>query len=366
MAPKTVVIIGGSFGGLKVARGLLKDVPVAAPRILAKPKAFSKNQYLIPIKDGFTSYGENFKLIVGTATEIDETNRAITILRSDTDDRFTLEYDYLVIASGSSTASATDGALAPFKRFGSSDLSEQISNIQKSIASAKSIIIGGAGPIGIELVGELTEARRTEAIITLVSATKQLLPMLKKSSGDTAEKILKRRGVRIIKGSKVTNAVNQGFSWEVTLSDGQILNADLYISAVGVTPNNSFIPKEFLDKNGWVEVDEQFHVTGSKNKNIYAIGDITALPTRTVMKIDERFPILVDNLKADILKSASKRPTYVTSAEIEKSKAMMFVPIGAGAGTGQMMGMTPWSWVVKMIKGKDFFVPKAASLAGLA
>jgi hypothetical protein len=46
---------------------------------------------------------------------------------------------------------------------------------------------------------------------------------------------------------------------------------------------------------------------------------------------------------------------------------MMVVPVGEGGGTGQLFGMVPFSFMVKMIKGRDFFISKAAgALEGTA
>ncbi|RHZ61565.1 hypothetical protein CDV55_104254 [Aspergillus turcosus] len=368
MAPKTVVIIGGSFAGLKVARGLLDEIPgdtirvvminpsekfyycIAAPRILAKPKAFRPDEYLIPIAPAFSHYGQRFQLFVGLATRIEEAGRTVTVAPTQ-GEPVTVPFDYLVLASGSSTKSTQQGFLHAGSHCGS-------------------IIVGGAGPIGIEFVGELLEAwsDKPKRSITLVSSTEQLLPVLKASAGNAAERFLVDRGVKLIKGHKVMDAVNNGSSWTVNLSNGQSLTADLYVSTAGVLPNSSYIPRDFLDAEGWVRIDDKFHVRSatSTKSHIYAVGDITSLPTRTLVKINEQVPILVKNLKADLEGSSTARPAYDVKAASDGKRILMFVPLGSRTGTGQMMGFVPWGWMVAKIKGKDFFVSKAASMAGLA
>jgi NADH dehydrogenase FAD-containing subunit len=70
-----------------------------------------------------------------------------------------VDYDYLVIASGSSTLSTLGKAsdVAPFKHTGNNDIQSSIKTAQHEIAAAKSIVIAGAGPAGIEFAGEIAD-----------------------------------------------------------------------------------------------------------------------------------------------------------------------------------------------------------------
>jgi apoptosis-inducing factor 2 len=109
-----------------------------------------------------------------------------------------------------------------------------------------------------------------------------------------------------------------------------------------------------------VQVDDELRVTaGSQSKHgrrdqlIYAVGDITTHPVRMAMKVGEQVPVVVANLKADIT-GQGKRATYVQNPK-------MLVPVGASTGTGVAMGWV-WSKLVSLMKGRDFFVSKAAGL----
>jgi len=373
----TVVVIGASFAGLGVTNGLLKGLSnrvkvvlinpsdkwyfnIAAPRIFAKPSAFNPDQYLITFAKSFSQYGkESFEFIKGSATHIDTAAKKVIV---SVPGQTSVSYDYLVIASGSSTTSQTTGLPVPFKSTGADDLKNSIRKAQDAIAEAKSIIIGGAGPIGVEFAGELAEAwkGRTGTSITLVSASEYVLPMLKQSAGQAAEKLLAKNNVKVVREHRVVDAFHQTDGqkgWIVSLDNGEKLKADVYVSSTGVTPNSQFVPDEYLSSEGWVNVDTNFRV-GSQP--IYAVGDITTHPIRTSMKVAEQIPVVVSNLKADIAGSG-KRATYAPN-----TKMMMLVPVGSSSGTGQMMGIVPWGKMVAMIKGKDFFVSKARSLAGLA
>ncbi|OGE52310.1 hypothetical protein PENARI_c010G00286 [Penicillium arizonense] len=390
MAPVNVVIVGGSYAGLHIAHSLLRDVPdaqvtlinpstsffwnIAAPRIVAKPKAFRTEQYLLPIKDAFAGYRPDaFRFIAGTASAIDTTAKTVSV-NSNGGASAAVPYDYLVIASGSTT-SATSGSLTgtsiPFKQANHDDMEELIKSAQGHISGAKEIVIGGAGPIGVELAGELAEAveqsgNAGKVSITLVSATARVLPMLKPSASSAARKMLEQRKIKIITSKRVMGVetpADDGSSWTVSLEGGDKLSADLYIPTTGVVPNNSFIPAEFLDKDGWVTVNSEMRVQSSDGKSqpIFAAGDITNNSMRLSFKAIEQAHVAAANLKADIIGTGAIK-TFEQGDGI-----MMVVPVGETGGTGQIFGFVPFSFMVKMIKSKHFFIDKAAgALAGKA
>ncbi|KAI9739788.1 MAG: hypothetical protein M1834_006509 [Cirrosporium novae-zelandiae] len=373
----TIVIVGGSYAGIAAAHAILKEIRtvkvilinpsdkfyfnIAAPRILAKPEAFEPEQYLLPIATGFSRYPKSsFEFIVGSASLINTIARTVRV-----GDAREVEYDYLLIASGSTTASTIGqhSLLAPFKSTGIKNIASSINSAQQKVASANVIVVAGAGPVGVEFVGELADVSGKSGgrDIILISGTSKLLPMLKDAAGDAAEKILLNKGVEIIKGQKVTRAEEDSSSgkWKVTLQNGKEITSDIYISTTGAIPNNSFIPPEFLSSEGWVGVDDGLRVKSSVGGDtgrplpIFAIGDIIDRPSRLAMKVAEQVRVLTANLKADVL-GHGKRLTYSPG-----QKMAMIIPVGETSGTGEMFGWVPWGKIVKMIKGKDFFVSRA-------
>ncbi|OJJ03435.1 hypothetical protein ASPVEDRAFT_42906 [Aspergillus versicolor CBS 583.65] len=377
MASKTVVIIGASFAGIPVAHSLLKQVPsvkvilinpsstfyyvIAAPRILAKPKAFRSDQYLLPIEREFVQYKRDaFEFILGAVTSIDTPARTVTV-----DGEKTVPFDYLVIASGSTARSMTNetGTLIPFKPPKSDHVQLLIEEAQRKISQATKIVIAGAGPIGVETAGEIAQAaqdRGADVHITLVSAKERVLPELKPRAGETAEQQLKQLKVEVVKSRKVTGATQaaEGSTWTVSLDNAQTLTADVYIPTVGVVPNNSFIPQEFLDSAGWVTVDKELRVQGKSHSKlpIFAAGDITNNSMRLSFKAAEQAAVVAANLKAEITEKGKQR-TYD-----QGSSLMMVVPVGSSGGTGQLFGWVPWGLLVRMIKGKDFLISRAQSM----
>jgi len=382
MATKVnILIIGGSFAGILTAHALLKAIPtakitiinpsknfyfnIASPRILAKPGAIPTSDYLLSIKSLFVEYSsESFAFVEGKVISIEVAEKFVTL-----EERTVVHWDYLIIASGSTTSSTIgrESDIATWKSPKSGNIEYLIKTTQERIASAKSVVIGGAGPVGIEFAGELAETLTSDKenrTITLISATNRLLPNVREAVGIHAEQILRGKNVEILKGSRVVSAVRNGEmrEWTVTLESGQELLADLYISTTGVRPDNQYIPADFLSSDGWMVVDEHLQVKnsnpayndkGSSKLPIFALGDVTIHEPRIVRNIKDQVPILVANLKADIEGvHDSSRPTYAPSPINS-----IMIPIGQRDGTGLFFGIVPWGSLVWMVKGRNYLVP---------
>ncbi|PYH71778.1 NAD(P)/FAD-dependent oxidoreductase, partial [Aspergillus vadensis CBS 113365] len=431
----TIPIIGASIAGLTTAHSLLSHFTtpnstttnnnkgpkikillinptpnfywaIAAPRILTKPTAFTESQYLIPIADGFAKYSPDvFEFILGRATSLDFENKVLNVEEcTDPKTLREIKYDYLVIASGSTpSASSTEtlfpgedkdgknGEIYPFKLSPTSTttITEAIKSAQTTISTAKRITIIGAGPIGVEIAGELgdlitpsssspssSSEGESKKEITLISSTPRILPTLKPSASETATSLLTNKGVRVLTDRKVisvsSSSRDNGAGYELKLNNGETLETDIYIPAIGVLPNSSYIPREVLDERGWVRVDSELKVEGVEG--VYAAGDITTHTQKLSFKADEMAGVVVGNLVDDINNiningvgnggkgrgwwrrgcGAGGRKTYD-----EGNDVMMLVPVGSSGGTGQAFGWVLVSFMVWLAKGRDYFIWKA-------
>lgn len=364
----SVVIIGGSYTGSGLAIELLKSPNVkvtiinpsasfyfniAAPRILARPAENPLSKVLLSLPKAFEKYpAKNFEFIVGTVTSVDFSGKVVSVGPSKT-----VSYDYLVIASGSTTPSTLEADAIPFKSTGREDLKPDLEKAQQLIAAANTIVLGGAGPVGVETAGEIAEAYPTKKV-TLVSATEFILPVMKQSGSVKGETNLKGLGVEILKSTKVESAEKTAEGWNVVLSNGTTLKPDLYISAMGVIPNTSFMDKQYLDGPGYIKVDPTFKVEGVTDGSVFAIGDVTTYDQRYLIKTSNHIPVVAANVKAAIA------GTPLTPYKPD-TKVMIFVPTGAKSGTGQVGGFVLWSFLVTMVKGKDFLMSKAGSYIGM-
>ncbi|KAH0362085.1 FAD/NAD(P)-binding domain-containing protein, partial [Aureobasidium melanogenum] len=342
------VIIGGSFAGIKTAHGILKQNPkghvtlinpssqffynIASPRILAKPDAFRPEQYLINIPNLFAHHDSSaFRFVEGLAATIDQENQVVRLVG-----RKGIPYDYLVIASP-----------------------------KKKIATARDIIICGAGPVGVEFAGELAdllEKDKKKRRVTLISATKRVLSQVDERVGCHAMTVPDRLGVEVFRGSRVISARHNTSSsrWTIKLNDGTVMSSDYYISTTGPLPNKKFIPDHFLDDQGWVKVDAHLRAVGAATSQkssgrVYAIGDIVAHQPRTVRAINEQLPVLLATLEADSQGTSSDHKLKLTYSPSPITSIM--IPIGGSSGTGLIFGVVPWEWVVWLIKGRNYLMP---------
>ena len=132
----------------------------------------------------------------------------------------------------------------------------------------------GAGVIGLEL-GSVWRAAGAE--VTILEAVDDLLPMADRQLAREAQKHLKKQGLDIRLGAKVSKAEVQGGQVTVTYQDKngeQQLSVNKLLVAVGRKPNTVGVIgagcKVTLDARGYIEVDEH---CATAEPGVYAIGD---------------------------------------------------------------------------------------------
>ncbi|KAJ4286113.1 hypothetical protein N0V90_013462 [Kalmusia sp. IMI 367209] len=394
---KNIIILGGSYGGVSIAHHLLKHaLPAfpqketykvilisaaseamcrqACPRALISDDFFPQEKLFVSIAKQFEQYPtDDFQFVQGSATTVDHRQRTVTIRTVDEQTQ-TLEFYALVIATGASTPSPLFSLNREEKY-----LREAWAEFRSGLNTAKSIIIAGGGPAGVETAGELGEyfngrvgwfsskLKNPKVSITVVTSGSAILPHLRSSIVDTAEQYLAQVGVSIIKDTRVKSVdpVNAGVHIDnlaskatLTLSDDRKLDADLFIPATGYTPNTSFLAKEVLTATGQVETNQSTLRVDKAGPRIYAIGDASSFARPAVHNIIAAVPILGANIKRDILLAAGKLESEVGVERHfkEDKRETQMVPIGKTKGVGAAMGWRLPSWVVWLLKGRDYWL----------
>ncbi|KAH9219081.1 hypothetical protein DL95DRAFT_405363 [Leptodontidium sp. 2 PMI_412] len=363
---KTIVILGGSFGGVSVAHKLLKQAPktgdvkvilvtksthlffnLATPRAII-PGQFADEKFFQPLAPGFKQYGNKFEFIVGGAEKLDVASKTVTI--SGDGGEKVISYDELVLATGSRTKGD-----APWKGRGSyEETRDALHDFQARVKKATSIVVGGAGSTGVETAGELGFEYGKVKKITLISSGAEVLAGTPASVSKTAAKQLKALNVTIIHSTKILgSATTPDGRTELTLSDGQKITADLYLPTTGVIPNSSYVPHEFLNQNGYVVVDEFLQVKGTKN--VWAVGDISAIQRPQFVLTAKQAEHVAKNIGLLV----QQKPLVPYKKD---EKDAMMVPVGRKAGTGHMGNMKFPSFMVSMMKGKAYFTNNMAPL----
>ena len=305
-----VVIIGGGFGGLEVAKALA-DQPVDV-LILDKHNYHTFQPLLYQVATGSLEAGsiafslrknfdnqKNFRFRIAEVSGINpETNTIDTTIGE-------IAYDYLVIATGSTT-----------NFFGNKDI-ELHSMPMKSIPEALNLrymilqnleeavlkntreerepylnfVLVGAGPTGVELAGALAELRnhilskdypelkKEEMKVYLVDFLPRVLGAMSDQASSAAKDFLTKMGVEVLVGVKVENYDGD----TITFEGGKSIRTKNVIwsaGVMGVVPEG--IEKDIIERGNRIRVDSICRVAGSKN--IFAIGDVAAMITKDTPK----------------------------------------------------------------------------------
>lgn len=143
----------------------------------------------------------------------------------------------------------------------------------------KKLVIIGAGAIGVEFA-YFYNAIGTE--VTIVELQKTLVPVEDEDIGKELGKIYKKKGINVLTESTVEKVEKKGKGVKVTVKTKkgeEVLDADVVISAVGVTGNieNIGLDKAGVETDrGAIKVDTKTYKTTAEN--IYAIGDVIGAP----------------------------------------------------------------------------------------
>ncbi|CZR60611.1 uncharacterized protein PAC_10507 [Phialocephala subalpina] len=394
---KNIVVLGGSYGGVSTAHYLLKhafpQLPdkesyqvivvsasseaicrPACPRALISDDLLDQKKLFVNVAKQFEQYPKgSFRFVHGTATKLDHTERVVSVQPK----KGTVEeipFCALVIATGASTPSPLL-SLNGDEEFLRSSWAE----FRTSLPIAKSIVIAGGGPAGVETAGELGEYLNGRAgwfssklanpkvSITVVTSDSKILPALRPAIAKKAENLLAKVGVTVIKNSRVKSVTPEGAGTDralvaskatVTLEDGTTLEADLYVAAFGTRPNTGFIDRSLLIADGRVETNASTLRVDKAGPRIYAIGDVGSYARPAVHLIPEAIPVLGANIKRDLLLAAGKEESAIgedRKFEEDKRETQM-VPIGKSKGVGAAMGYALPSFLVWAIKGRDYWL----------
>lgn len=301
-----VVIIGGGFAGLSIAKKLKnKNVQVV---LLDKHNYHTFQPLLYQVATGGLEAGSiaypirkviqeynDFYFRLTTVKEIDNKNQKIISEIGD------LNYDYLVIATGSKT-----------NYFGNKEIERnsmsmktipQSLNIRslilenfeqavltKEVADKNALInfvLVGGGPTGVELAGALAEMKKailqkdypdldvSKMQINLIQSGDRILNTMSEKSSQAAEDFLENLGVTIWKNVRVTNYDGRTISTNSNLTFETATM--IWTAGVQGAPITGLDAKSLVEKVERIRVNEFNQVVGYTN--IFAIGDIASMET---------------------------------------------------------------------------------------
>lgn len=298
-----IVIIGGGFGGLSAARRLRnEDVQVT---LVDRKNHHVFQPLLYQVATATLSPGDiaapirwilrrvrNVRVLMGDARRIDVTARRVELA-----DGTTLDYDYLIVASGSRHAyfghgeweqnapglKTLEDAIAIRRRIlVAFEHAERETDPARQRELLTFVLVGG-GPTGVELAGTLAEiARQTlrdefrsidtsRARIVLIEAGPSILQTFPESLRAAARRSLERLGVEVLENTAVTSVDAHG----VNYGKGERLDAGTVVWAAGVAASPLVatlgVP---IDRAGRVIVEPDLSIPG--HREVFVVGDAAA------------------------------------------------------------------------------------------
>lgn len=333
MAKHRVVIVGGGFGGVKVALELAEDKRFHVT-LISKRTHFriygmlyrvatggTKEISGVPLQDIFADKAVH--LLHDNVTAIDRKQRVVK-----TEINHTISYDALVIAMGVTTNYFNIKGLEQYS-FGIKSLrdAQELKRhlhrqlIDKQRPDLNYVVIGG-GPTGVELAGALPDYIRKIAKqhdlkpraihVDLVEAAPRILPRMPKDMSRSIARHLRRIGVKIY-----TNTAVQAQTADALMINNKPIRSHTVIWTAGVRNRTFFAEQGFqLARNGRVRVDQFLQA----EPGIYVIGDNADTPYSGMAQTALYDGIFVArNLMriangTDPIPYKAKRPIYVLPA----------------------------------------------------
>jgi NADPH-dependent 2,4-dienoyl-CoA reductase/sulfur reductase-like enzyme len=141
--------------------------------------------------------------------------------------------------------------------------------IIQSLAGARQVVVVGSSFIGLEVAASL-RARKLEVTVVGPEAI-PLARILGDEVGRFVQKLHEKHGVRFRLGRSAKSVEARS----VTLDDESMLDADLVVTGVGVTPRTELADAAGLRTDNGVLVDSQFRTSAP---DVFAAGDVARYP----------------------------------------------------------------------------------------
>jgi NADH dehydrogenase len=301
-----VIIVGGGFGGLKLARRLNNK---RGFEVLLIDK-FNYHQFQplfyqvatagldasnisFPLRKAF----QRSKNVRIRLTELEEIvaseNKIITATGEE-------NYDILVLATGADTNFFNNKQLEAHALPMKSTVEalqlryKLIQNFEDAL-TAKSgeelerlmnVVVVGGGPTGVEISGALADMKRfvlpkdypeldfSRMNIFLLEGAGKLLAHMSQKSSEQSKKYLERLGVKVRTGAQVKDYDGK----TIYLEDGQTISSATVLWAAGIRGNiPNGVDKSLIARGNRIRVDRFNRVAGFQN--VYAIGDLAFMET---------------------------------------------------------------------------------------
>lgn len=280
-----IVIIGGVAGGASAAARLRRLNEQASITMVERGPDVSFANCGLPYHIG-GEIEERAKLALQTpetlkaqlainvrarteAVAIDRAAKTVRIRNVDTNTEEDLAYDKLILSPGASPLKPPLEGIDLPGIYTLRNL-QDMDRIKEAAASAKSVLVIGAGFIGLEMAEQLIHLQKD---VTLVELVEQVLPQMDAEMVRSVEQELMDNGVKLRLGDGISGFKSaDGGGLTAQLNSGQSVTADMVILSIGVRPENQ------LAKDAGLELGARGHIRANphmqtSDPDIYAVGD---------------------------------------------------------------------------------------------
>ena len=306
-----IVIVGGGFGGLKVAQTLEKLIKLGDSvqvTLISRDNFLLFTPFLTEALGGMLdeadvisplrAFLKKTRFVMGEVTAIDMKAKSVTFRRPLTEETETVQADQLVLSLGSMTSFYGQEDVEKFaftlKSLDDATLLrnhlmaclEQANEESDGVArqSFLTVAVVGAGYTGVEAAGAIRDlmkdaardyphVRPDEIRVLLMDMAEEILPSIDPSLAKYALRQLQKRGIEIRLGQKIKKADNHS----VTLSKGEYIPTRTLLWSAGVVP--SPLTKTLdceKDKRGAILTEPTMAVKGLEG--VWAMGDGAHIP----------------------------------------------------------------------------------------
>lgn len=357
----TVAVIGGGYGGIAAAKALddVADVVLVEPRDTFVHNVAALRGLVDPewTEKLFLPYDrllQRGRVLRDRAVHVD--SAAVTLSSGEQ-----IAADYLVLATGSAypfpakVGIDDDTAAAKAK----------IRTAYEALVHADSVLLLGAGPVGLELAGEIAAAW-PDKNVTVVDPGPDII------SGAFPDEFraelrhqLDAMGVDLVLGTSLReepgSAPGVAETFTATTHAGHEIKADIWFRCYGVAPASGYLTGELSAARrptGFVDVTAHLRLPGQER--VFAIGDITAIPEAKMAKAAEKHAEVVAANIRTLIQGGTELVTY------EPAPPGISLPLGpaGGASYAQQVGMLG-AETTSQLKGADLRIGGYLELLGL-
>jgi len=331
-----IVVIGSGLAGYNLVKELRK---LDAQQPIMMITADDGRQYSKPmLSTGFSKNKSADELAMASAADMAEqlniiirTNTRVTGIDAAAHKVFIGEepvaYSRLVLASGA-------GVIPPRLEGDGDDYIYSINDLddyarfREAAAGKKKILVMGAGLIGMEYANDLAAGGYE---VDVVAPGAQVMPaLLPREAADAVQSGLESIGVRFHIGPLITRVVKQGEGVKASLSNGESIDADLVVSAIGLRPRLDLAVKTGLNVNQGIVTDRLLQTS---EKDIYALGDCAEVNGHVLLYV---MPLMT--CARALAKTLTGTPVEVAYGPMPVTVKTPIVPVVAAYPVGENNG----------------------------